>query len=47
MSGNWYSTYAHIADGNNAIYGHANYIRVKAYVGVQPGALAGSGGANI
>jgi hypothetical protein len=31
----------------NRLYGHANYLRVKAKVGVQPGPLTLVGGSNI
>lgn len=46
-TGSWYSTYAHLVDANNELYGHATYLRVKANVGVQSGPLTLSGGGNI
>lgn len=47
LAGQWYSTFVHLLDGNNELYGHADYIRVKADAGVQPGPLTVSGGANF
>jgi len=37
----------HLLNGNHRLYGHANYLGVKANVGVQPGPLTLVGGSNI
>jgi hypothetical protein len=46
-AGNWYSTYVHLLDFNNQLYGHATYSRSVANVGIHPGPLVVSGGSNI
>ncbi len=46
-SDNWYATFVHLLDANNRLYGHADYIRLKPNVGVQPGPLTAAGGSNI
>lgn len=44
--GHWYSTYAHLIDANNQLFGHANFMRVRANVGAER-YLVVDGGRNI
>jgi hypothetical protein len=38
-SGNRYATFVNLTDANNRLYGHANYVRVEANVGVESAPL--------
>jgi hypothetical protein len=44
--GRWYSTYAHLIDANNQLFGHANYMRVRSNVGAER-YLVVEGGKNV
>src|SRR5579884_1394191 len=47
VSGEWYATFVHLADNNNQLHGRANYLHVKANVGVLSGPLTVGGGSHL